>query len=441
MNLDMIRENKGKTILQFSIPAIISMVLTSMITLVDGFFIGNYIGKEGIAAVNLGLPIVYLFLAVGLMLSVGGSAISQMLFGAGEVEKCKNVFNQTMATTILMSIAVSVVTLFCFHPMLRVLNANEVIIGYFKDYYLILLLQLPIMVVNSSFGMFIRGEGDPQFFMKVNVLSVLINVALDYWFTRWLGLGVRGIAIASLIATVVGLLCNLYFFQVKAKVYRLGRFSFSKEACRNMILNGSSEFIGEIAMCISMFAYNYVIMKRIGVDGVTAFTIVGYVSYLFSMVVIGFGQGSSPIMSFAYGAKDWELAKGIRRKTNEMVLGCGIVVMAIMFVIIDWYSSVFVKDTSVREMVHSGMMIFMVSFLFSGINSISSMYFTSIGKAKESAIISASRGLVILLICIFVLPVLFGMTGIWLVAPVTEVITILLTIMFITTENRRTREA
>lgn len=412
MDLEIIKNNRVKTVLQFSIPAIISMVLTSMITLVDGFFIGNYIGKEGIAAVNLGLPIVYLFLAVGLMLSVGGSAISQMLLGAGELKKCRDVFNQTMVTTVVVSIAVSLLTLLCFNPLLRVLNADEIIAGYFKDYYLVLLLQLPFMVVNSSFGMFIRGEGNPQFFMKINVLSVVVNIALDYVFTRWFGWGVKGIAVASLIATVIGFLYSVYFFVVKAKCYRLGKFQFSKEACKSMILNGSSEFIGEIAMSISMFAYNFVIMRRIGADGVTAFTIVGYVSFIFSMIVIGFGQGSSPIMSFTYGAGDWELAKSIRRKTNGMVFGCGVGVMGLMLLTINWYSGLFVKDAAIQEMVRSGMMIFIISFFFSGINTISSMYFTSIGKAKESALISSSRGLVILLICIFVLPSIFGITGV-----------------------------
>lgn len=183
-------------------------------------------------------------------------------------------------------------------------------------------------------------------------------------------------------------------------------------------------------MSISMFAYNFVIMRQIGVDGVTAFTIVGYVSYVFSMIIIGFGQGTSPLISFTYGAQEEELAESIRKKTNMFVFGTGVSVFVIMTILSDWYSGLFVKNNTVRDMVQSGMIIFMISFLFSGINTITSFYFTSIGKAKESAIISSSRGLVVLLICIFTLPMLFGMTGVWMAAPVTEGITILLSIWF-----------
>ena len=175
-----------------------------------------------------------------------------------------------------------------------------------------------------------------------------------------------------------------------------------------------------------MFAYNFVIMRKIGVDGVTAFTIVGYVAYVFSMIIVGFGQGSSPLISFSFGAKESGLAKKIRKRTNGIVFVIGTVVFVLMAVLSGWYSVLFVKNNVIQEMVRHGMIIFMISFFFSGMNAITSFYFTSIGKAFESAVISLSRGLVVLLICIFVLPTFFGMTGVWLAAPVTEVVTIII---------------
>ena len=207
-------------------------------------------------------------------------------------------------------------------------------------------------------------------------------------------------------------------------MYRLGRFSFSAAVLRRTLLNGSSEFVGEMSTGIAMFAYNYVIMRRIGVDGVTAFTIVGYVSYVFSMIVIGFGQGASPLVSFSYGARAHDLAGRLRKKTNMLVFGIGTVTFMVMVLLSGWYSGLFVKNDAIREMVQDGMTIFMVSFFFSGVNAVTSFYFTSIGKAVESAVISLARGLVVLLACIFVLPAYLGMTGVWLAAPVTEIVTI-----------------
>ncbi|MDE5824210.1 MAG: MATE family efflux transporter, partial [Lachnospiraceae bacterium] len=342
------------------------------------------------------------------------------------ITECNQVFRQTIATTTVFSVLTGLLVALLFEPMLDILGAAGQVREYFKMYYGILLLELVVMVVNSSFGMFIRGEGSPQYYMKVNIVSVLTNIALDYVFAVVIRIGIAGIAVASFLSEMVSLVLILHFFLKRAKVYRLGRFSFSAAVLKRTLLNGSSEFIGEMSTGIAMFAYNYVIMRRIGVDGVTAFTIVGYVSYVFSMIVVGFGQGASPLISFSYGAREHELAKRVRKKTNGLVFAIGAVTFGVMMFLSGWYSGLFVKNDAIRAMVQSGMVIFMVSFFFSGINAITSFYFTSIGKALESAVISLSRGLVVLLVCIFVLPAYFGMTGVWLAAPVTEVITVLL---------------
>lgn len=436
MNLEMIKSAKIKTILQFSVPSIIAMVLTSLITVVDGFFIGNYVGKEGLAAVNLGLPVIYLFLALGLMISVGGMVISTIALGSNDIKKSISVFNQTMSIVVFLSIALSAIMFLCFDPMLKFLNVNIVVSGFFKDYYEIMLLQLPLMVIIASFGMFIRGEGKPEFFMKVNILNVLINIVLDYIFIRLLNFGIKGIAFSSLIAAIVTLILVINFFIKKSSVYKFSKFKFSKQVLTSTILNGSSEFVGEISLSICLFAYNYVILRDIGVDGLTAFAIVGYISYIFNMILIGFGQGASPLISFTYGAKEHSLAANLRKITNTMVFILGAVVFCFMLACSQWYSGLFVKNALIGDMVRFGVTIFAISFLFSGINTISSFYFTSIEKAIESAIISSARGLVFLLILIFTLPPLLGMTGVWLVAPITEILTLVLTFIFITKDKR-----
>ncbi len=431
MNLEQMKQDTARMIWQFSIPSIISMILTSMVTVADGFFIGNYVGKEGIAAVNLGLPIIYLYLGVGLMVSIGGVSIAGMALGAGNRDESNQVFRQTIVTTLVFSALLGCVMGFCFEPMLSVLCAEGRVAGYFRDYYGIMLLELPVMVVNSSFGMFIRGEGHPQYYMKISIMDVLLNIFLDYVFADWFHMGVAGIGLASLLAAVASLMCILYFFVRKTRLYRLGKFRFSVEICVQSILNGSSEFIGEMSTGIAMFAYNFVIMRKIGTDGVTAFTIVGYVAYAFNMIVVGFGQGTSPLISFAYGAKEKVLACAIRKRTNRYVFLAGMAVFFLMAAGMDWYSGIFVRSGRVAGMIRAGMLIFMTSFFFSGVNAVTSFYFTATGHAFQSAVISASRGFVVLLACIFTLPYWLGMTGVWLAAPVTEVVTLGLTVYFL----------
>lgn len=433
MELEEIKSKTTGMILKFSVPSIIAMVLTSLITVADGFFIGNYIGKEGIAAVNLGLPVIYLFLASGLLASVGGAALAGMAFGAGEIKRSNQIFHQTVATTIVFAILTAMLVFLFFEPMLDILGAAGLVREHFKAYYQIVLPELVIMLGNSSLGMFIRAEGSPGYYMKINIMSILVNIFLDYIFAGPMHLGIAGIAAASLVAAVLSLFGSVWFFWSRSKVYRFefrgihdlaGKNFFDGDLLKHILLNGSSEFIGELSTGIAMFAYNFVIMRHIGVDGVTAFTIVGYVAYVFSMIVVGFGQGTSPLISYSYGAGEHWLAGRIRRRTSILVFAVGAFTFLVMTPLSGWYGSWFVKSAAVQDMISSGMVLFMLSFFLSGVNAVTSFYFTATGRAGESAVISLSRGLVVLLVCIFVLPVYLGMTGIWLAAPVTEAVTL-----------------
>ena len=441
MNVDSIRANRTRAILAFSVPAIISMVLTSLINVADGFFMGNFIHKDAIAAVNLGLPIIYLFLATGLMVSVGGSVIAGMLMGRKDEESCRSVFSQTIATCAVASVLLSVVMFFLLRTILAVLGAEGDVAEYFLQYYTILLFELPVMTVNASLGMFVRAEGRPQFYMAVTAFTCVLNILLDWLFTVGFGFGVRGIAAASLVSALLGFAFLLFYFLKKARVFRFVRFRFDRKVFRDTMLNGLSEFIGELSMCISMAAYNFVIMRRIGVDGVTAFTVVGYTTYVFSMVVCGFGQGMAPLSSFVYGAKEKLLARNLFTRTVLLVLAAGCATVALVGFGSGWYSRIFVSDAEVQHMIKSGILIFMWSYILCGLNAIASFYFTSIGKAKESAVISSARGLVILLAAIFVLPAILGMNGVWLSSPATEILTLVITLFYLKKDRKEIDDA
>jgi putative MATE family efflux protein len=436
MNSDVLRTHKVRTIMQFSVPAIISMMLTAVITITDGFFMGQYIGKDAIAAVNLGLPVIYLFLATGLMLSVGGSVIAGIALGAHDLNRCRTAFNQTMTVTLAATVLLSIITSFCFTPMLAFLHASGTVSDYFRVYYRIMLFELPVMVVGSSFGMFIRAEGNPQFYLFASVLTVVLNGVLDYLSVGLFHFGIAGIAYASLISECAGTVWCIWYFLKRSRVFTFARFRFDRHMLRDTVLNGSSEFIGELSMCLSMSAYNYVIMHHFGSDGVTAFTIVGYTAYLFSMIVVGFGQGVSPLISFSYGGGQRDIAQSLRKWTNLLVTGAGLAFVILITAFSPVYSRLFVKDTVVQHMVRTGIVIFMIDFLLCGVNAISSFYFTSIGHAKESAVISASRGLVVLLASIFVLPLVFGLNGIWMTSPVTEAVTLFITLYYLKKDGR-----
>ena len=431
MNISQIKENKLQMILGFSIPSIIAMLLQTMITITDGYFTGNYVGEDALAAINLGLPILYLFLGTGLCTGVGGSVISGRLLGANDKEKASKVMSQTLATTIGICIVVSVITFILFTPILNILNAGEGLANYFTEYYRIMLFTYPLMVFSTVLGMFIRTEGKPQVCMIVYIIACILNVILDYIFVALLGMGVKGSAIGSLIVNAITALFQLAYFLTKSTNLKIISFRFEPSVFRETVLNGSSEFIGEMASAVSMFVFNYVLMKYVGEKGVAAFTILGFVVYGYSMICIGFGQGIIPLVSTLYGAGELDTAIDIRKITNKILFIIGTIIAVIFIFFGKNYSMMFGSGELVSELVCTGFRIYAITFVVMGFNVINSMYFTGIGDAKSSAIISSLRGIVLLLVFTLVLPVFFGMNGVWMSAPLTEVLTALVAVILL----------
>lgn len=432
MNLERIQKEGTKMMMQFAIPCVIAMVLTSAITLVDGYFIGNYVGKEGTAAVNLGLPLLYFYLGVGIMIGVGGIAQAGIALGGGLFEKSNQIFRESIALTAIITVGVTILVAVSFYPVTSLLHIDEMTLTYFQNYYFIIIFELPLLIINNNLGMFMRGEGKPQISMLISILSLILNTILDFLAVKVLHLGIAGVAVSSLISVMICLIISVMFFVKGSKIYHFGKFQFQKEDVKQILLNGSSELIGEMSMCITMAAYNAIILKISGVSGVAAFAVVGYASYLVQMIIIGIGQGMTPLVSFVYGAKDVFTGRKLCKAATVVSTIVGTITFIVMVLGRNSYSHFFIKNTEIIQLISSGILIFAVSFILEGINTMGSFYYTAIGFAKESAIISMARGLVILLIALLILPQFLGMTGVWLVAPVTEAITAMICLRYYT---------
>ena len=437
MDIKGIKENKLKTILQFSVPSIIAMLLQTVITITDGYFTGNYVGENALAAINLGLPILYFYLGVGLCIGVGGTVICGRLLGAKEKEKASEVFSQTIVTAVVVCIFTSIVVCLLFSPILRVLRADGELSVFFTEYYRIMLFTYPLTVIGTSLGMFIRTDGKPQICMLVSMISCVMNALLDHVMVVRLSMGVQGSAIASLVVQTIGCILQLMYFVNPSRSMRFRPFRFDRAVNKEIFLNGSSEFIGEMASAVSMFAFNYVLMKYVGAEGVAAFTILGFVVYGYSMICIGFGQGIVPLISICWGAKETEAAFGIRKITNRILFVMGFLIAGIFFLTGRRYAGMFGCSGQVADMVLSGFRFFVVTFLFMGYDVINSMYFTSCGDARSSAIISSLRGIVLLLAFTFILPAIFGMNGVWMAAPCTETLTAVVSLCLIRSQKNR----
>lgn len=436
MDLDLIKKKPYKSILQFAFPSVVGMLLTSFITIVDGLFIGNNVGKEGLAAINLGVPMLYVFLGIAIMIGVGGSTLAVQRLGANKFDRANNIFNQTTVTLLCSTVIITIITKMPLHHIINLLNVTENIGVYMNDYYSIMLLVYPIMMLNLVFGMFIRGEGKPQVYMQISILTNLVNITLDYLFIYKHNMGVKGAAYASTLSIILGVVVTISYFISRKTKFRYKRFQFLYDDFRATILNGSSELIGQLSMAITTGLYNAVILNVIGVIGVAAMTIIGYVGFMYSMIVIGIGQGMSPIVSYSLGANEYKLVVEIRKLTQRIVLTCGSIVFITIAIMGYRYAGIFSSNQNLQTMVTMGIRIYGFTFFISGYNVTTSFFFTSIGRAKESAIISSMRGLVVLSINIIILPVLLKEIGIWMVVPVTEMITFIMSIKLIKSVNK-----
>ena len=423
MNLEEIKNAKTKSLLAFAIPSIIAMIITTLITITDGVFIGNFVGDEAIAAVNLGLPIEYLFLGLGLCTGVGGMVLASQAIGRNNHRQASQIFSQTLLTTLIICILTSGVVYFTFDLILNVLGATGILAEYFKAYFSIMLIGFPLLVLQTVLGMFVRADGKPQFCMLVNILSFILNIILDYIFVVKLSLGIEGSAWASVLVEFVALLVSLGYFVKGSSAIRFSSFQFDREIFTATLANGSSEFIGEMASAVSMFVYNAVIMKAAGYLGVTAFSVLGFCVFAYSMIAIGFGQGMSPLSAMFYGAKDYESITELRKITARLTCAVGAVFAVVFFFFGRTYAGFFGSTPEVLEMVATGFKIYAVTFVLAGFDTIASMHFTCCSDAKRSAIISSLRGLVLLIPLTLLLSACFGMTGVWLTAPLTELIT------------------
>ena len=326
MDTEEIKKNKVGFILQFALPSSVAMILTCVLTVTDGFFTGNFVGEEALAAVNLGLPILYVYLATGLCIGVGGSVICGRLLGQKNVHKVNQVFTQTIVLTMAVCLALSVIVWFLFEPILHILKAEGNLAVYFRQYYFVMLFDFPLLVLSTVLSMFIRADGKPQICMMVSILTCVLNILLDYIFMAKLDMGVQGSAIASLLVCIVSALLQVLYFvkSTEKDGIKFAFFKFDKDVNKETLLNGSSEFIGEAASAVSMFAFNFVLMKYVGTEGVAAFTILGFSVYAFSMIVLGFGQGLMPLVSICAGAKEFKNSSSAQADYRQDFICIGI---------------------------------------------------------------------------------------------------------------------
>lgn len=412
---------------RFAWPTIVMMVFMSFYIMVDGVFVARLVGTDALSAVNIFMPFVNMFYAIGLMLATGSAAIVARLLGEGDAVKARKIFTFTVLFSIAAGVGITVVGFVFLDPLLRFLGADGELLALCKSYAMPILPFVPAGLLQAVFVSYFVAAGRPGLGLAAVATGGVTNIVLDYLFMAVLGHGLGGAALATglgySVPAVVGL---LYFGFKRDGVLHLTATCFDAKALFDTITNGSSEMVGNLAAAVVSYLFNISMLRHIGVDGVAAITIILYAESLLNSIYYGFATGVSPVFSYKYGRKDAEQLKKLFKNSLLFVGASSIVSIMTVFCFSDVIVNLFApKGSAVFGYASRGLTLFAISFAFMGFNIFFSALFTALSNGKISALLAFSR-FVFIAACILALPGFLGVNGIWLAVPVAEVASIVL---------------
>ena len=426
-------------LLRFTFPSIIMMIFTSISSVIDGLFVSNFAGKTALAAINIIYPFIMAVGALGFMMGTGGSALVGRLLGEGEKEKANKTFSLIVYTTAIVGILLSALAFLLVPTVSRLFGASGQLLDYCILYGRICFLSMPCFMLQNVFQCFFITAEKPRLGLDVILSAGITNMVLDFLFVAVFGLGLKGAAIATVCGEIIGgLVPILYFAGRNHSLLRLGRTSFDAGSILKTCTNGSSELMTELSSSVVTVLYNTQLMKIAGENGVAAYSTIMYVNFIFVAIFLGYSLGSAPIISFHYGAGNHDELKNMRKKSLRLITVWGIGMTIISHIFALPFARFFVGyDSELLAMTIHGFRIYAFVYLLNGFNIFGSSFFTALNNGMVSATISFLRTLVFEVICILLLPVFFGIDGIWSAVLVAEALALCVTSFFLITKRSR----
>lgn len=420
-------------LLRFTAPSIAMMVFTSIYGVVDGFFVSNWTGKTPFAAVNIIWPYVMLFAIVGFMFGTGGSALVAKTFGEGKHHRANCYFSLLTYLSIAVGVVLGALGLAFLRPVSSLLGAGGELLEHCVRYGRILLLGTPLAVMQYLFQPFMIAAERPRLNLRVTLAAGLTNMVLDALFIAFFGWGLEGAAAATVVGQAVGAIVPLVYFSRpdNPSILRLGRTLWDGWAVRKSCFNGMSEFMTNLAITFVSMLYNWRLLKMTGEDGVAAYGVIMYVSFVFVAIYIGYSMGVSPVVSFHFGAGNREELRGIRVKSVNLLMFFAVLLTLGGVLLAGPIADIFVSyDQELRQVTRRALMIYSSSFLIAPLNIFASAFFTALNNGAVSAVIATSRLLVFQCLSVLILPLLAGLDGIWLAMTVSELLSLGVSLCF-----------
>ena len=426
---------------RFTLPSITMMIFTSVYGVVDGLFISNFVGKEPFAAINLIFPVIMLIGTVGFMMGAGGTAIVSKTLGEKDSERANKYFSFIVYATIAMGTAIALLAFVFMKPLAALVGADGDTFKYCVKYGRIVVAAMPFFMIQNLFQSFFIAAEKPKLGLWVTVAAGVTNIVLDALFVAVFDWGLPGAAFATSLSQLTGAVIPAFYFARKnTSLLKRVKTEFYGRVLLKSVTNGSSELVSNSAASLVTILYNYQLMKFAEEDGVAAYGVIMYISFIFIAIFIGYSIGSAPIVGYNYGANNSPELKNLLKKSTVTLLTAGAVMTAVSFIFAKPLSMVFVSyDKTLLDITERGMQIYSFSFIFAGFGIFASSFFTALNNGPVSAIISSLRTLIYQVLCILLLPIAFGLDGIWFSIIVAEALSFVTSWIFIIAKRKKYR--
>lgn len=407
------------------------MIFTSIYGVVDGLFVSNIVGSSAFAAVNIVMPLAMIVGCAGFMIGTGGSALVSMTLGEGDTKRANEYFSMLIYFLIVFGAIVSVLGIVFLRPIALVVGADASTIDDCVAYGSTLLVATVPFMLQSAFQSFLVVAEKPSLGLAVSIASGVTNIVLDYVFIYLLRCGVTGAALATGISQLVGCVIPIIFFIKKGpKPLRFVKCRFNGKALWKSCLNGSSEMMTNLSMSLVNMLYNIQLMKFVGSDGIVAYGIIMYVSFVFSGTFLGYAIGVAPIIGYHYGAGNEAELKSLLKKSLALTGAASVALTAAAELLAPALGAVFVGyDEALLAITIRAIRLFSLAYLIQGFNIFASAFFTALNNGFVSASISFMRTMLFQVVMIFYLPTILGLDGIWLAVVAAEILALVFSLV------------
>lgn len=414
-----------KKFLGYTIPSALAMFISSLYTIIDGIFVGQGVGDNALAAVTIVMPLTIMLFGIATMFAVGGGALVSKNFGAKKDIEGINLFRQVFKFLLIISTVISLVLAIFSSPIVSILGATESIKPLASEYLRYYALFCIPNLIGIALNSFVRNDNRPKLAMISTISGAITNIVLDYIFIFSLGMGLKGAAIATGLGQLVTVSIVIPHFIRKKGKLTFGNVKLDKSIIKEFTNIGVPSFFAEAAFSIIVFIQNIAIVNILGETGLSAYSIINYITTSIYMVLLGLTFGAQPLISYNFGAKNVKNMLEIYKISNVASIIINIIFTTVCFIFGRVLIGIFTTDSNILEIAYNGLNITNLGFFIVGLNLTTTVYYQAVEVPKYSNLMCILRSVVFLPISVFILIKLMGVNGVWLSLLVSEVLSLI----------------